>query len=210
MHALPRPAVQLVTGAWTDPADLVRRVDAVLRGGIRWVQLRARHLGARELEAAAVLLAPRLREAGGLLVVNDRVDVALAAGAGGVHLPEQALSADDARRLAGPSAWVARSVHGLEAMSADAARGLDAWQFGPVFDTPSKRAFGEPQGLALLEVAATVAHAHGKALLAVGGITAERVAACRAAGADAVCVIGAVWDAPDVQAAARALVDAAG
>ncbi|MFN2426035.1 MAG: thiamine phosphate synthase [Candidatus Binatia bacterium] len=200
-RAIPFPAVQLITGGWRNSDDLRTRVEAALRGGIRWMQLRAKDRSARELHEAACLLAPLLREAGALFVVNDRVDVALATGADGVHLPEDGMSARDARRLLGNSAWIARSVHSLDAAGRTWAGDLDAIQFGPVFDTASKREFGSPRGTIELALAAKAA---GRvALIAVGGVSAPRASSCREAGAAAVAVIGAVWDAQDVEAAAR-------
>jgi thiamine-phosphate pyrophosphorylase len=203
MRCLPSPPVQLITGPWRDAADLRARVEAALRGGIRWVQLRANRRSGRELYDAAMLLAPMLREAGAMFVVNDRVDVALAVGADGVHLPEAGMAAADARRLLGADAWIARSVHSVDAIAASSPGDVDAFQFGPVFETASKREFGEPQGLGRLGEAATAAHARRARLLAVGGLTAERAAACLGAGANAASVIGAIWDAAEVEASAR-------
>lgn len=203
MRRLPSPPVQLITGAWRDLADLRRRVEAALRGGIRWVQLRAKERSAIERHEAAAMLAPRLREAGALFVVNGDIDLALAAGAGGVHLPESGMRAEDARRLLGEAAWIARSVHSVEGVrEAGAAGAIDAVQFGPVFDTPSKRVFGEPQGIEKLAPACEAAREAGVALVAVGGLDVVRARRCLVAGAAAVSVIGAIWDAPDVEAAA--------
>jgi len=112
-----------------------------------------------------------------------------------------------ARRLLGDAAWIGRSVHSLEAIRATPAGLVDAFQFGPVFDTASKREFGVPQGIAELSRAAVAAREEcGAALVAVGGITADRVADCRKAGATAVAVIGAVWNAEEVEAAAGLVV----
>lgn len=204
MRALPSPAVQLITGDWSDLGDLEARVSAALRGGIRWLQLRSPGRPARELHEAALLLAPLLRAAGAMFVVNDRVDIALATGADGVHLPEAGMSPADARRLLGPDAWVARSVHSIAAIEATPANTVDAFQFGPVFDTASKRAFGAPQGLDALARAAEIARkAAAVPIVAVGGITRSNEADCRRRGAGAVAVIGAIWSADDVEAAAR-------
>lgn len=208
LHPVPAPAVQLITGTWSDRADLTRRVEAALRGGIRWVQLRARHCSTRELHDAAVAIAPLLREAHALFVVNDRVDVALSAGADGVHLPEDGMSGADARALLGDSAWIARSVHSVEAIRELAEGQIDAVQFGPVFDTASKRGFGPPHGLGELAIAAVAARSRSIAPVAVGGITAERAAECLRAGVSAISVIGAIWDAGDIEAAAQTLVRA--
>ena len=204
--SLPNPPVQLITGAWTDAADLCRRVDAALRGGIRWVQLRAKARPAREIHESAMLLAPMLKEAGALLVINDRVDVAIACAAGGVHLPEDGMAAADARRLLGDSAWIARSVHSADSARIARDQDLDALQLGPVFETPSKHAFGPARGLEDLARAADAIREIPMRLVAVGGISGERAAACRHAGADAVSVIGAIWDSRHVEDAAREIV----
>ena len=208
LRALPTPPVQLVTGAWRDDADLRARVEAALRGGIRWVQLRAKERSTRELHLAALLVAPILRDAGALFVVNDRADVAQAVGAGGVHLPENGMSALDARRQLGADAWVARSIHSARAVGSDASLEADALQLGPVFDTASKREFGAPLGLAVLRDAAEAAS--GVPIIAVGGVSAASAARCREAGARAVAVIGSVWDAADVESAARKLIASLG
>jgi thiamine-phosphate pyrophosphorylase len=196
---VPTPPVQLITGPWRDHTDLLRRVEAALRGGIRWVQLRAKERSARELHEAALGLAPLLREAGALFVVNDRVDVALASGADGVHLPEDGMPALHARRLLGKRAWIGRSVHSIAAVGAGAGNGADAVQFGPVFPTASKRAFGPPQGLAALCNAAREAHRAGVVLIGVGGIDLDGFAACIAHQADAVAIIGSLWGAADIE-----------
>ncbi len=203
-HPLPSPPVQLITGAWRDHADLEARVAAALRGGIRWVQLRAKERSAAEIYEAACLLAPLVRGEGGLFVVNDRVDVAMTAGAGGVHLPENGMRASDARALLGAQAWIARSLHSVEAVRFAAAEPIDAVQFGPVYDTASKRGFGAPQGTEALARAVEAARESGvPQVVAVGGITPARFGACFGAGAVAVSIIGAIWDAADVEAAAR-------
>jgi thiamine-phosphate pyrophosphorylase len=207
-RALPSPPLQLITGEWRDAADLERRVAAALRGGVRWVQLRSKTRSAREMHDAAARLAPVVAEAGGLFVINDRVDIALAVGAGGVHLPEHGMDPRDARRLLGQSAWIARSVHSVERVATADAWDVDAIQIGPIFDTLSKRAFGLPVGLQTLRRAAIVAAAHDAALIAVGGIRGERVRECLAAGAYAVAVIGAIWDDGDVERAACDIVRA--
>jgi thiamine-phosphate pyrophosphorylase len=203
---LPNPPVQLITGAWSDVADLRSRVEAALRGGIRWVQLRAKTRPAREICDAAMLLSPMLREAGCLLVINDRVDVAIATRAGGVHLPEDGMPATNARRLLGESAWIARSLHSIGSIRRLRDQDLDAVQFGPIFDTASKREFGPAKGLEDLARAAEMIRNGTEHLVAVGGICGDRAAACREAGADAVSVIAAIWDSEDVEDAARTFV----
>jgi thiamine-phosphate pyrophosphorylase len=205
-RVVPRPPVQLITGRWRDARDLETRVRAALRGGVRWVQLRAKERSTKEFCEAACLLAPIVREAGGLFVVNDRVDVAAWSGAGGVHLPEAGMTAVDARRLLGAETWVARSTHSIRAIAALAGEPIDAVQLGPVFETASKRGFGSPLGPDALAEAVRVA---SMPIVAVGGITPARIGECLAARAAAVAMIGAIWDARDVEAAAREAVVAA-
>lgn len=148
-----------------------------------------------------------LADAPGLpIVVNDRVDVALAAGRG-VHLTETSLPTRVARSLLPAGTLLGRSTHDLVAALRAAAEGADYVVFGPVFDTPSKRAYGPPQGLtALAEVAAAVSIP----VLAIGGIDARRVGACRGAGAHGVAVIRAVWDDPAPHTALARLLEALG
>ena len=118
------------------------------------------------------------------LLVNDRVDIALAAGADGVHLTTRSLPADVVRNICGPDFLIGVSTHSLaEARFAQSA-GADFVVFGPVFDTESKRAFGEPQGLDKLR---EVTNALGEfPVLAIGGITRENFAACVDAGASGI------------------------
>jgi thiamine-phosphate pyrophosphorylase len=181
-------------------------VAAALAGGVDAVQLREKDLTARELvELGAQLRALCTRHRARLLI-NDRVDVALAVGADGVHLPADSFDPCDARRLLGPDAWIGASTHSLAEARAAHAAGVDFIVFGPVFDTPSKRAFGAPVGLdALAEVTQAVA----TPVVAIGGITTERAAAARAHGAQGVAVISAILGASDPRGAARRLRGAA-
>jgi thiamine-phosphate pyrophosphorylase len=205
---LPDPPLQLITGSWRDLADLEARVVAALRGGIRWVQLRAKERPARELYEAACRLAPLVRDAAGLFVVNDRIDVAIAAGAGGVHLPENGIRGTDARTLLGDGAGIAKSVHSVEA--AGAAESLDAVQLGPIYETASKLAFGPPLGIDRLRLASRGTGGEAPRVIAVGGITGARIGSCLDAGASAVSIIGSIWTAADVETAARAALTGVG
>jgi thiamine-phosphate pyrophosphorylase len=168
------------------------------------VQLREKDRSARELLALAQRLRVVTARAGALLLVNERVDVALACDADGVHLPGGAVSVAEARALLPAGALVGVSVHAPEELvGCDADYAL----FGPVFATPSKAAFGPPQGRARL--AAAVA-ASPVPVLAVGGVDVDGVRACREAGAYGVAVIRAIVGADDPAAATRALLAALG
>lgn len=162
------------------------------------ILLREKDLSAREL----VSLARRIRELRpSALLVSTRCDVALAAGADGVHLPADGISPAEARSLLGPSRLVGVSCHGEPDVRAALAGGADYGMFGPVFDTPQKRAFGPPLGLPALGSASRL----GLPLFALGGVDLANAARCREAGARGVAAIRAVLAAPDPASAARAL-----
>ncbi len=139
-------------------------------------------------------------DAGVALIVNDRVDVALAIDADGVHLGQADLPLASARRIAN-GLWIGISTHNLAQVRAANAGGADYIAFGPVFATTTKQNPDPVQGLEGLRAAA--AEAGERPLVAIGGITPARVAEVYAAGAKAICAIGAVNDAPDVRAVAR-------
>jgi thiamine-phosphate pyrophosphorylase len=137
------------------------------------------------------------------LLVNDRVDVALAAGADGVHLPGDSFRVAEARALLGERALIGVSTHAPEEVAAAAAEGADFAVFGPVFETPSKAAYGAPQGLERLGAAVRAA---SLPVLAIGGMTPERATAARRIGAAGAAVVSAILAAPDPAAAAREFV----
>jgi thiamine-phosphate pyrophosphorylase len=200
------PVVHLLTDRHLAP-DLAARADAALAGlapGTAAIHLREKDLGGRELLALGRALSAVCRARRQLLLVNDRVDVALAAAADGVHLPAAGMSPADARRLLPPGALVGVSCHSV----ADVARARDAGAsyafLSPIFDTPSKRAYGPPIGIDALRAAALL----GLPLVALGGVTPERAPALRAAGAGGVAAIRAWLAAPDPAAAVRALLPA--
>jgi thiamine-phosphate diphosphorylase len=151
------------------------------------VQLREKDLAAADLAALARRLRALAPDA--LLIVNDRVDVALAVGADGVQRTSVSLPVEDIRAIAGSRLLIGASVHSLaDAVEAEAS-GADWVVFGPVYDTASKRGYGPPQGLGALE---HVAAAVRIPVIAIGGITPERVEDVCAAGATGVAVISAI------------------
>jgi thiamine-phosphate pyrophosphorylase len=180
--------------------DLLTVVRAALDAGLPAVQLRDRDLSGRQLLALAEALRAATTRTGALLFVNDRVDVALAAGADGTHLGGGSVPVAVARGLMGPAALIGVSTHA----PGEAPAGADFAFFGPVWETPSKSG---AQGEARL---AEAARAAAIPVLAIGGVTPARVAAARAVGAAGVAVIRAILAAPDPAAATRALLAALG
>ena len=186
------------------PADVV---EECLAAGLRAVQLREKDLQTRDLLALADTLREATQHHGARLIVNDRADVALAAGADGVQRTHASLPVSALRGIAPAGFLVGASVHS-EAEARDAAgQGADFIVFGPVYDTASKRRYGPPQGLAALEA---VTRAVDRPVLAVGGLTPKRVPEVLAAGAAGVAVIGAIYAAARPAEATKAFLDALG
>ena len=193
------PGLVLVTDRHaTAGRDLVAVVAAALDAGLPAVQLRDKDLPGGPLFALAERLRAASAHTGALLFVNDRLDVALAVGADGVHLGGGSMPADVARRLVGADALIGVSTHAPGEAPADA----DLAFFGPVYATPSK---GGAQGEMRL---AEAVRAAAIPVLAIGGVTAARVPAVRAAGAAGAAVIRAILAAPDPADATRALLAA--
>jgi thiamine-phosphate pyrophosphorylase len=197
------PVVHLVTDRRLAP-DLAGRIAAAVAGlppGTAAIHLREKDLGGRELLALARALAAVCRAHGQLLLVNDRVDVALAAGADGVHLPAAGIAPSDARHLLPAAALVGVSCHSAEDVARARDGGASYAFLSPIFDTPSKRAYGPPIGVGELRRAAAL----GLPLVALGGVTPENAPALRGAGAQGVAAIRAWLAAADPAAAVRAL-----
>jgi thiamine-phosphate pyrophosphorylase len=181
---------------------LPRVIAAALQGAARFrdengklpiaVSLREKDLSSRILLALARDLFAVTRAAGARLFINGRIDVALAVGADGVHLPGDGLSPDDVRAIA-PALSVAVSTHAPAELNEAARQGADFAVFGPIFPTPSKEGLLAPVGLAGLRAAA----AGPLPVLALGGVESENARACIAAGAAGIACIRAVLGAPD-------------
>ena len=186
----------------TRDRDLVDVVAACLAVGLPAVEVREKDLSVTEL--AALCRRVRALRPAPFLIVNDRVDVALAVGAHGVQRTHASLAVDELRVVADKRVRVGASVHSLEDARDAAARGADWLFFGPVYDTPSKRRYGAPQGLAALE---RVASAVAVPVVAIGGITPDRVADVRRTGARGVAVISAILFADDPGAATKRFLD---
>jgi thiamine-phosphate pyrophosphorylase len=201
------PRVHLITDReiCPDPVRAARRALAGTRPGAVAVHLREKGLPGAELLTIARALAAAIHEMGQLLLVNDRLDVALAAGADGVHLPSAGVPPGDARRLLGAGRLVGVSCHSLEDVRRARDGGADYATFGPVFDTPSKRAYGAPVGLAALRDASQL----GLPLVGLGGIDAANAPQVVAAGAAGVAAIRAWLGAEDGARAVEALSSAA-
>jgi thiamine-phosphate pyrophosphorylase len=181
-----------------DPVEACRRA---VTGGATMVQLRMKDAPAREMVALARALVGALPVP---VIVNDRADVALAAGAAGTHLGQEDLPLDRLRAHVPPGFLLGLSVGTNAEAQRAAGWPADYWSIGPCFTTANKPDAGPPLGAAGFAALARLAPA-GTPVLGIGGITADNAAAIAAAGAAGVAVMGAVWNATDPAAAARAL-----
>jgi thiamine-phosphate pyrophosphorylase len=185
--------------------ELTAVVAECVAAGLPAVQAREKDLGAADLAVLCRRLRELTRAHGARLIVNDRVDVALAVGADAVQRTQGSLPVDDIRRVAGSRLAIGASVHSLEDAIDAELRGADWVVFGPIYDTPSKRRWGPPQGLERLAKAASAVRVP---IVAIGGITPERVKDVRAAGATGVAAIAAILDTDSPADATRRFLDA--
>jgi len=208
-HLLPirKPVLCYVTDRRSlaaDPATakaiLLDKIEQAAKAGVDCIQLREKDLSGKEL---AELVSSALQRIPGTskLLVNDRLDVAIAIGAAGVHLGERSLPVAEARRFVtercgGRKFLVGASTHSLQAAQEAESSGVDYVIFGPVFATPSKASFGEPQGLAKLR---EVCESMKIPVIAIGGISLENARECLRAGATGIAAIRLFQDAADLK-----------
>ncbi len=180
--------------------SLLEALQDAIQAGVRAIQLRERDLSTGELLSLAGAAQAMTTPNAVSLIVNDRVDLAMALDLQGVHLRADSLSARFVRRIVGPQRLIGVSAHSAEDVRRAGDDGADYVVFGPIFDTPSKRSFGPPLGLNLLT---DVCRNSSTPVFAIGGITCERVHSVRHAGAHGVAVIGALLTRNDIDAAVR-------
>ena len=189
-RAFPRPITYLITGGETNSStgpgsEEFRRLLALVRSAVgarvTLVQLREKSLTARALFELASAAAGLARGSATRVLVNDRADIARAAGCDGVHLTADSLAAREVRRAFGEEFLIGVSTHAPREAREAYAGGADFAVFGPVFDTPSKRAYGPPVGLEALAGAARELSPFP--VVALGGVSAENAAEVLRAGA---------------------------
>ena len=202
---MPNPidfTLYLITDRHQLPAGrtLLATIEAALQGGVRAVQLREKDLSAAELFPLARNLRDLTRRFAARLLINDRIDVALAVEADGVHLGGHSLPVAVARRLLGPEQLIGVSTHHPAEITDAAFACADFFTFGPVFATPSKLAYGPPQGLEALRLACQNSPLP---VFALGGIKPCHLDDLRAAGVAGVAVVSALIATPDPFSSAR-------
>jgi len=183
-------------------ADDLALLPALAETGVDGFQVRDKVATTRELVELTRVVRAFVEVYGAIVVVDDRVDVALATGAAGVHLGAEDLPVREARRIA-PGLLIGATCRDHDQVVAAAADGADYAGFGPLFATSSKDGLPSPLGVDALEAACGTLP-----LIGIGGLDADRAAAARSAGAHGVAVIGALWRQPDPVLAAKELVAA--
>lgn len=189
----------------TNGRPLIPLLQRVLTAGVPAIQLRERDLSARELVTLAREVQAVTASRGSQLLINDRIDVALALEEVGVHLRSNSLPVSVARQLLGAQRLLGISVHTVEEVLSVESQGADYIVLGPIYETASKQMFGPPLGIHTLEKACRLVRIP---IIGIGGVTTARAREMRRAGAFGVAVITAVLGAADVESATRELLDA--
>ena len=186
----------------TQGRDLLWVLERALDGGVKAIQLREKDLSGKQLFILAQRVSELCHRYQAQLFINDRVDVALAVDAAGVHLAETSMPVPIARSLLGAHRIIGVSTHSVEGACKAEREGADFVVFGPVYFTPSKADYGTPQGLnALQKIVAKTS----LAVYAIGGIKAENLPETQKVGSRGVAVISAIMSADDPGQAAQQL-----
>jgi thiamine-phosphate pyrophosphorylase len=186
----------------THGRDLLTVLEQALDGGVKAIQLREKDLSGKELLDLAEQARRLCERYKASLFINDRIDVALAVDATGVQLGNASLPITTARSLLGSQKLIGASVHSAAEAQHAESNGADFILFGPVYFTPSKAAFGAPQGIPLLKRIVEISR---PPVYAIGGIAAEKVSEVRAAGVYGVALISAIIGAENPKAATQTL-----
>jgi thiamine-phosphate pyrophosphorylase len=159
--------------------------ETLARSGVELMQYRSKNAPSRDYYEMSRKLSTTLKKSGVRFIVNDRPDVALLTGAGGVHVGQEDLGVEEAREICGKERWVGISTHTFEQVAAADRTSADYIAFGPVFPTTTKQ---NPDAVVGTELLRRVRQMTRKPIVAIGGITVERAAEVYAAGADSVAV----------------------
>jgi thiamine-phosphate pyrophosphorylase len=177
-------------------------LSQALQAGVRLVQIREKDLDTPELIDLAQQLIPVIKQHHGKVLLNDRVDLALALNADGVHLRSDSLPLPLARRLLGNEKLIGVSTHSVKEVQYAENEGADFVVLGPIFETPLKQIYGHPLGLRTLETACRMSHLP---IFAIGGIAPKHVHPVMSSGAYGIAVISSILQAPCILDSTREL-----
>lgn len=197
------PPLYLITDRRCAHKGFLETVEAALKGGVRFVQLREKDLKGRELLDIARNLRSLSARYGAKLIINDRLDVALLSGADGVHLGSSGIPPASARKLLGKDALIGVSTHSVKEAREAEEDGASFITFGPVYFTPSKARYGEPVGVAELKKAVKEVSIP---VYALGGINKDNLREAVGAGAS-LSLISAIMGSIDPESSAREILD---
>jgi thiamine-phosphate pyrophosphorylase len=193
----------LITDRKVATKPLPEAVRLSLEGGVRAIQLREKDLTVRELLSLAQELRSLTREFGAKLFINDRVDVAVAVDADGVHLGHLSMPLEGARKVVGNNRLIGVSTHNLDEAKAAVAGGADFITYGPIFQTPSKVEKGSPVGINSIQY---IINGISIPLFALGGVKSGFIGHIMASGAYGISMISAIFGANDIKKAAETVV----
>jgi len=202
----PFPTLYAILDPEQTRLPMLEVADRLTRAGVEIIQLRDKTASPRSIFTQARELAAFLAPRGVRFILNDRPDIARIAGAGGVHVGQEDLPPEDARRICSAPCWVGVSTHNQEQLREAALTSADYIAVGPIFATATKRNPDPVVGLELLRAARQMTD---KPLVAIGGITLERAADVYRSGADSIAVIRDLAAAEDPEARAREWMDLA-
>jgi len=190
----------LITDRKQTKMPLPEAVRLALQGGVRAIQLREKDLPIRGLLALAQEIGSITKEFGAKLFINDRVDIAIAVDADGVHLGHQSMPPEAVRKIVGKRMLIGVSTHNADEARAAEEGGADFITFGPIFVTPSKMQYGAPAGA---EALAEVKKKSGIPVFGLGGIRVDSIPEVLRTGADGIAMISAIFAAEDIQKASQ-------
>lgn len=196
------PKLYPITDARISGLSHAEQVERLAEGGATFVQLREKNASPRDFYMAAYEAVQVARRLGVQVIINDRVDIAIAVGADGVHLGQDDLPPEKARALLGASRIIGFSTHNLEQALAACSAAVDYIAIGPAFQTSTKE---KPDPVVGLEAIAEIKRGTSKPLVAIGGITLELARSVIEAGADSVAIISDLYSNEGIAARTRKL-----
>ena len=200
------PCLYVVTNRHqTQQRPLSSVLQETLLAGTKFIQLREKDLKTRQLLSLAQDILTHAHQHSAFMLINDRVDIAKAIGADGVHLRSDSLPVRQTRQILGPQAIIGKSTHTMDEVLAAQTDGADFLVLGPIFDTPSKRNYGPPLGLTALK---TACQQCTLPIYAIGGITPERIPAAKEAGAYGVAVISSILESRTIPLSTQSFLNA--